>query len=566
MRVEAGQREMGVSELAVRLAELEKRIERLEQRAPARSTLTAVEPKTAVITASELDEEKDLALFGGTLIGIGGGFLLRALTESHILPSLAGVALGVAYAFAWIWVADRHARRGQLHAATFDAVVMAAVVFPLSWEVSVRFNVIPPAVALLLTILAAGALLFIGWHRNVPSFAWIAVLAGSPCIAAIALGDARVAVPLLCLTLIGAAIWWAARDRKWLAVSVPVPLAIAVMSGVAAMIASDAHSHDSPALIAIALCGSFLLYAGTLTARTLLTGTDLSRWDLIAIAPGALVTIGSAAYLASHFAAARPAVPLLFAIAATAAYALAIRSASTLPMARTAFASVGFICAIAASAIVLTPAAAGILWSLFAVAFAMTAVPQLMLHSAAYAFVAIAASGLLKKSLTLISGIGGTAQLRTIDIVTIAIIGSAALLTLMRRESEENALARGSRIALLALTVFIGAAGAARAFVALAATDAASSATARSAAIAVVAVSLVFIARMQRFRELSMLVYPMLCVGAAKFVTDDFIGGRAATLFATLAIYGMALLVVAKFRRAQIQSGTKEGLHKSHAV
>jgi hypothetical protein len=45
------------------------------------------------------------------------------------------------------------------------------------------------------------------------------------------------------------------------------------------------------------------------------------------------------------------------------------------------------------------------------------------------------------------------------------------------------------------------------------------------------------------------LVYPVLALGAAKFVIDDFIAGRAATLFVTLAVYGCALLMLARMRR-----------------
>ena len=549
MRVDTGQHEPTISELYGRIEQLEQRVGQLEHGIVARKTVSRG-PAKPVAAEPDLDEGRDLALFGGTLIGIGGGFLLRALTESHIVPGLAGVALGVVYAFVWLWFADRHARRGQIHAATFDAVVMAAVIFPLSWEVSVRFEVIPASAALALMLVSACALVFSGWKRNIASFVWLAALAAIPCSAALALGHSRVSAAVVSLMIVGAAVWWTARDRGWNAVELPIPMALTMMTGVAAMVASSAHGKDVPELVALALCGSFLIYAGTVTARTLLTGGDLTKYDLLAITPPALFMVTGSTYLASRFAGARPAVPLLFGIAAAAAYALAVRNCRTQPIARLAFAAMGFVCTIASTAVMLTPSQAGVLWSLLATGFALTAVPDLMVHAALYALVAVASSGLLMKALTLISGIGGSARLRLVDVATMAIVATAALVTLVRREPHKNAATSASRMTLLALTIFLGTAAAARLLVGLLANDTASAATARSAAIAAVAVGLIFVARIAPFRELSRLVYPLLCVGAAKFITDDFIGGRAATLFASLAIYGMALLAVAKFRRA----------------
>lgn len=41
---------------------------------------------------------------------------------------------------------------------------------------------------------------------------------------------------------------------------------------------------------------------------------------------------------------------------------------------------------------------------------------------------------------------------------------------------------------------------------------------------------------------------PLLLLGAMKFLFDDFGSGRAASLFITLATYGVALVLIARFK------------------
>jgi hypothetical protein len=68
-------------------------------------------------------------------------------------------------------------------------------------------------------------------------------------------------------------------------------------------------------------------------------------------------------------------------------------------------------------------------------------------------------------------------------------------------------------------------------------------ATARTAALAACAVALAAVSRRGPLREAAVLVYPALFLGAVKLVVEDVPSGRPATLFASLTLYGSALIL-----------------------
>jgi hypothetical protein len=80
--------------------------------------------------------------------------------------------------------------------------------------------------------------------------------------------------------------------------------------------------------------------------------------------------------------------------------------------------------------------------------------------------------------------------------------------------------------------------------------DAAKLATVRTAVLAASALALAALGRLERFREASWLVYPLLVAGGIKLVVEDFPQGRAATLFVGLALYGGALILAPRALRS----------------
>src|SRR3989304_1006443 len=80
--------------------------------------------------------------------------------------------------------------------------------------------------------------------------------------------------------------------------------------------------------------------------------------------------------------------------------------------------------------------------------------------------------------------------------------------------------------------------------------DAASLATVRTAVLAASALALGALGPLERFREASWLVYPLLVAGGIKLAVEDFPQGRAATLFVGLALYGGALILAPRAMRS----------------
>ena len=83
----------------------------------------------------------------------------------------------------------------------------------------------------------------------------------------------------------------------------------------------------------------------------------------------------------------------------------------------------------------------------------------------------------------------------------------------------------------------------------------------RTAILSLSAVLVAWLSRLPRFRQAAWLIYPLLLLGAVKIAIEDTLRGRAATLFAALALYGAALLVASRMSRglrpaAQERDGT----------
>jgi hypothetical protein len=212
----------------------------------------------------------------------------------------------------------------------------------------------------------------------------------------------------------------------------------------------------------------------------------------------------------------------------------------------------GILCVVLATGAVTTPVVAAILWSMFAVMTILTSQflksSELTVHAMLYALAAAAVGGLLSGSLKTIAGVGAQAPLTYPRMMTATLLITTTVLAFLSSEAPARRHARISRMVLLSISLLITIAGAALIAVHLTTTDPGVAAAIRSVIIAIAAVALAFASRTQIFADASYLVYPLLGIGAAKFVVDDFLAGRAATLFVTLAVYGCALLVLAKMR------------------
>src|SRR5271165_3713667 len=164
-----------LDQIAARLETLEKRVYVLEHPCEASQELEA-NPTTLL----EVVEDRSFAQTGGlfsvvgrAMLGIAGAYVLRAVAELTSLPKLAVAAIAIAYAILWLVWAARVKAANWGASATY-AGASAVILAPMLWELTLRFNVLPPsatATILAFFVLIATAL---SWKQNLTPVLWVA--------------------------------------------------------------------------------------------------------------------------------------------------------------------------------------------------------------------------------------------------------------------------------------------------------------------------------------------------------------------------------------------------------
>lgn len=189
----------GISAIATRLEELEKRVYALEHHGAADAVVEkhvlrdewSPEGRTAKKTATTAGT---FSLLGRALLGIAGAYLLRALAEAQILPNAALACVAIAYAFAWLAWSVR-AKRGELLAATVYSCTSALILAPMVWELMLRFHVMPAWVAAGVVAGFAAAGSMVGVRRELASVVWVSSLTGAGLALALSIAS-RDMIPL----------------------------------------------------------------------------------------------------------------------------------------------------------------------------------------------------------------------------------------------------------------------------------------------------------------------------------------------------------------------------------
>ena len=228
-------------------------------------TLHALELRLAALdhvrpagnAAPEIDDSSEAPLFDFALIGksvliVGGAYLLRALTETGLVPQRAGVAIAFLYAMVWMAIAARFAARGRRAAALYAASTASMIAAPLLWEATVRFHILGAAAASALALVATLPLMVISVRRRDAAFAFIAAGLMTFTSIGLAIGTAGVLPPAVAVTVAGVVAWRLRLDSYATLVLAAASDFLAI--AVAAMAAVDRvpDSHAAIALISIA--------------------------------------------------------------------------------------------------------------------------------------------------------------------------------------------------------------------------------------------------------------------------------------------------------------------------
>ena len=193
-----------------RMRELERRVSALEHRESLPEP--AAPPPAASAAAIDLPSDA-IPMAGFALLGIAGAYLLRAFTEMGALPHGAGVAAGIAYAAAWLWMAARTPKDRRIAVAL--RVATSILIFaPLVWESAVRFRVLPAWSAAAIVCGFSIAAETVSWRKNLKTIAAMVPAACALLAVVLLIGTYDLAPFTLALLVMSASMEFAALEDR----------------------------------------------------------------------------------------------------------------------------------------------------------------------------------------------------------------------------------------------------------------------------------------------------------------------------------------------------------------
>jgi hypothetical protein len=570
--------------LARELREVRGRVEALEARPePASESPPAASPDRiggqAVREASKPELRRPLipariiALVGRTLVVLGGAFLLRAITETAVMPALAGAGAGIAYAMWWLLEADRTADRGERQSAVFHGFAAVLIGYPLIWETTARFGIFGSTTAAAALIVFVSAGLAVAWRQGLGEIAWAIVLAAVATTMSLAIGTRDFAVYTLALLLLAVPVEVLAFRDRWLRLRWPIALGVdllALMMVSAALRPGGALAGQpalAPAAVITAALALPVLYLASIGARTLVRQRLVTPFELVQATAALLVGFSGAVRVIRFSDADAMPVGIVVLLLGAACYAAAFASVDR----RTgrgrnfySYTTFAGLLVFVGSYMLLEGAVLASSWSALAVAAVALGARfdriTLKFHGAVYAVAAASVAGLLTCAFDgLLADPAGPWHPVTVVGIAVAIV-AACCYAILVAVSGRNVTPWPDLVpqAIVGAVIVWSVAGMAApqlaallATVSNAAADPAFLAASRTATIAALSVVLAFTGRRWSLPDLCWLVYPLLVMGGIKLIWEDLRYGQPVTLFLALALYGGALIATPRLMRKE---------------
>ncbi len=558
-----------VRALSDRVASLEARFAAIETSpvaAPASgaSGANAVEPVRLTPGAEAgFDPLRIVAALGRALIILGGAFLLRALTEGGTWPSAVGVSLGLLYALTWVATSTRSAVGGKHLQAIFDGGTALAIGFPLIAEAALKFGLFTPILAAMALGAFTACVLLSASHGHLPSLAWLASLGGLATGLTLMASTGVVAPFSFYFTSLGVGTLWLGYLRHWRGLRWPTG-AVASFAVLGVTMRAVAEPPVDSAALAWASQGFLLVaYLGSIAIRTLFRGRQVIVFEIAQTLLALLVGLGGMIAVGRSVGAGGLLLGGVITALGVAAYAVAFQFlARHAPGAQNfyfysslalLFVMVGIWTALGGPSRAMALTALGIA---LAAAWSRSSRSTLGVHTAVALLAASEAAGLAAVALAAFVGQLPPANLSLWPaLVTFAAVLALSASRLCASRGAALSPADGPGLAL-ALVASVGLAGLVTLLVAAAVDQAlppsgsrAMLDTIRTAVLSMVAVGCARLPRLGRFSACGRLAYPLLAATGLKLLLIDLRSSRASTLFAALACYGAALLLVPRLRR-----------------
>ncbi len=536
-----------VSRLATRLDEMEQRLSRLPL--PSLPQAWPLPEPALEGPGARAETTRWLTLIGRSFLVLGGAFLIRALTDGRVLPGGLGVALGIAFAAAWIYFSHRAAGAGATLSAGFHGVAAAVIAYPLVLEATTRMGVMSPALAALTLVAFTGLLLVVSWRDRLGWLAWIGVLSClATTIGLLGTTAARGELIAVLVVLAGATFFWLGDDARWRGLRWAPALVLDLVVLRAVFTSTPPVLLSSLALAGLSLA---LVLARTAAARPVgafevlqtvlglgigLTGTlrvaEEAGSGTGAVAAGvlaaSLVTMGFAGWVVPHRG--KRELDFLFHAALSVvllALAVALLTAGELR---------------------------GVLWAALALALVLLGRGRypvtLWSRAALLALAAASGSGLMPGMWQALAG-GEAMRWEPVGRASVVVFGLIVLAYLATVPPVQDSILSPDRwaSARLPAAVLLALGSGGLATLALQALhpvtpDLARLGTARIAAAVVIPLGLALIRRRLRRPELSWIATLVLALGGVELLFVELPNGRASTLLVSFVVYGAGLILI----------------------
>jgi len=277
--------------LAARVTELERRLSALEiGKTTVVPEVISLAAPLAAATGQQTDNKAStpislVAIVGRSLLGLAGAYMLRAAFELGVAPGLVIVAIALLFAWAWLILSVRAAKRSEM-AGTLYGITSSLIIFPMLWENAVRFKFLSAIVT---------AAVLVAWHfsalflvrRPVPAMTlWVTTLfvAGSGLGLFVATRDP---FPFTLALIVSAALteYVARHERKphlRIAVEVVLDLVLCVLAYLASRPGGFPVEYNAISIpvMLVLFMAPLLISASSIAYRTILLHSRSGLWDI----------------------------------------------------------------------------------------------------------------------------------------------------------------------------------------------------------------------------------------------------------------------------------------------
>jgi hypothetical protein len=568
------------SDLGTRIEELTRRLGEVERRLAVLERPAATAPRGPAPYETEVEQERaigaeksgfseGLPLYGRTLMVLGGGFALRAITEGELVSRVVGTALGIAYALLWIFLVDRDAVRGRHSSAMFHGLAATGIAFPLLWEATVKFEILSPLAGAAALAAVTGLALTVVVRRRLRGLAWWVSLGAAITTLALAVSTTSWSLFVFELLLLAFVAMWLGYERGWQALAWTVSVLVAgtiLLMTVMLLVASEEQVWRlfSPDMLLAIQLSWVVVFFGTLGYRKLTTSEDLTAGEILLGLATLGVGFGGATAVTHSTRVSGASLAVVSLALAAGCYGFAFVFADRETEHRRSFifySTFALLVTLIASGAMLQGTALALTFAFAALVTTWLGAwkerATLSLHGAVYVIGAALACGLMTNGAAAFAAVSvpSVSWITPYVLIVLAVAGVFAWLPVATHGRTWGRFSAAPKVAIIAVLVFgVGAIavtlGGRGLSVANEGTgDPAMLASLRTGVLAAAAVMLAWSGRSPRWPEALWLVYPTLAVGALKLLLDDLRKGRPATLFISFVLYGIALILAPRLAR-----------------